>query len=202
MDQLLKETRWLYEHLLDSEQQHAIHTFMENKETGHDTEALSIFWGSDAEIGGIGGYSLPKNPVKNPFPGGVKRKIYRPLQYAASEIERDVAFGSRYIVQYAGMHLEAVAREYLMQTQTLGKLRNYNSTLGKVVHQISSLQTLNETSIQSLFQFVSLYNMSKHEVNQDDSRERLFTSEDALIAYLTARILGVYLLTSIDIKIK
>lgn len=80
-----------------------------------------------------------------------------------------MAFGSRYIVQYAGMHLEAVAREYLMQTQKLGKLRNYNSTLGKVIHQISSLQTLNETSIQSLFQFVSLYNMSKHEVNQDDS---------------------------------
>lgn len=42
--------------------------------------------------------------------------------------------------------------------------------------------------------------MSKHEVNQDDSRERLFTSEDALIAYLTARMLGVNLLTSIDLK--
>lgn len=166
MDQLLKETRWLYEHLLDNEQQHAIHIFIVNKESGHDTQALSIFWGSDAEIGG---YSLPENPVQNLFPRGIKRKIYRPFQYAASEIERDVAFGSRYIVQYAGMHLEAVAREYLMQTQKLGKLRNYNSTLGKVIHQISSLQTLNETSIQSLFQFVSLYNMSKHEVNQDDS---------------------------------
>ena len=57
---------------------------MDNEECEHRTE---ILWKTDALIGGIGGYCMPANPVKNPFPSGVKRELYRPLQYARSSID-------------------------------------------------------------------------------------------------------------------
>ena len=42
--------------------------------------------------------------------------------------------------------------------------------------------------------FADLYNKSKHEVNQDDERERQFFPADALIVYVSARVLGTQLL--------
>lgn len=47
----------------------------------------AILWKEDQRIGGIGGYCMPQNPVKNPFPSGIKRELYRPLQYARAEID-------------------------------------------------------------------------------------------------------------------
>lgn len=199
MKHALPNTRWLYEQLLNHGQQTAVDDFAAKCPMHGQAEFVAQLWETDAEIGGIGGYQLPKNPIQNPFPGGMERTLYRPLQYAASELERDVAHGARYIVQYAGMHLEAVTRQYLMRSQKLGSLRHSQSTLGKAVHQIAKLRTIDEKTIQSLLVFVRLYNMSKHEVNQDESRDRLFSAEDALIAYLSARILGFRLLTEIGL---
>lgn len=199
MKDALRDTYWLYEHLLNRDQKTAVDQVMSAMNRDSQTEALAHLWAMDEEIGGIGGYLLPKNPVQNPFPGGDERPLFRPLQYAASELERDVAHGARYIVQYAGMHLEAVTRQYLKQVHTLGAIRHHNSTLGKAVHQIAKLRTMDEKTVQSLLVFVRLYNMSKHEVNQDETRERLFSVEDALIAYLSGRILGVRLLAEIGL---
>ncbi|WP_269318446.1 hypothetical protein [Exiguobacterium sp. KJ 601] len=195
MKHALSDTLWLYKNLLNHNQRFAVDEFMSDMYQDMQKEALTRLWRVDEEIGGIGGYCLPKNPVQNPFPGGERRSLFRPLQYAACELERDVSYGSRYIVQYAGMHLEAVTRRYLKQVQPLGSIRHYNSTLGKSVHKIASLKTVDQQTVQSLMAFVRLYNMSKHEVNQDESKDRLFSVEDALITYLTARILGVRLLT-------
>ena len=53
----------------------------------------------DKEIDGIGGYGMPSDPKKNPFPSGEYRELFRPLQYARSEIEvTTVHFHSRYVV--------------------------------------------------------------------------------------------------------
>ncbi|WP_131486111.1 hypothetical protein [Exiguobacterium sp. SL-9] len=199
MKHALPDTQWLYEHLLNRNQKTAVDQVMSAVNRDSQTEAMALLWTIDEEIGGVGGYCLPKNPVQNPFPGGYERPLFRPLQYAASELERDVAYGARYIVQYAGMHLEAVTRQYLKQVQTLGMIRHQNSTLGKAVHQIDKLRTIDEKTVKSLLVFVRLYNMSKHEVNQDESRDRLFSTEDALVAYLSARILGAGLLAEIDL---
>lgn len=57
---------------------------------------------------------------------------------------RDIRDGARYVVQYAGMHLEATTKFYLLINQKLGKLRNFNSTLGKVVHKLDQLQLLDK----------------------------------------------------------
>lgn len=139
MKHALQDTRCLYEHLLNRDQQTAVDEFMSHMNRNESTKTLVCLWAMDEAIGGVGGYCLPKNPVQNPFPGGDERPLFRPLQYAACELERDVAHGARYIVQYAGMHLEAVTRQYLKQVLTLGTIRHHNSTLGKAVHQIATL---------------------------------------------------------------
>ncbi len=48
--------------------------------------------------------------------------------------------------------------------------------------------------------FVVIYNLSKHEVNQADCRQRLFNGFDAIVAYFSARILGLHILQKINIK--
>lgn len=107
---------------------------MDNMEYEYETKVL---WETDALIGGIGGYCMPANPVKNPFPSGVKRELYRPLQYARSSIDIcDVRIFARQVVENAGMHLEAVCRLFLKNTNVLGGLRFQNSTLGKAVYKI------------------------------------------------------------------
>lgn len=84
---------------------------MDNAEYEYDT---AVLWKTDALIGGIGGYCMPANPVLNPFPSGVKRELYRPLQYARSSIDLcDVRIFARQVVENSGMHLEAVCRLFL-----------------------------------------------------------------------------------------
>lgn len=199
MNRALEETKWLYNHLLNDEQKATILSTLENIDSSENNYSLDDFWKVDEAIGGLGGFNLPKNPISNPFPYGIKRSIFRPLQYAAGEMDiRDIRYSSRYVVMYSGMHLEATLKFFLMTNQSLGKLRNYNSTLGKVVHKIEQFNLLDKKTIENLYKFIQLYNKSKHEVNQDINRNRLFTPTDALVIYLAARIIGWKVLQRID----
>lgn len=157
-------------------------------------------WIADQMLGGIGGYCMPVNPAYNPYPSGQKRTLYRPLQYARSEMEIcDVRMHARYVIQMCGMHLESVCRLYLQNRKTFGSLRFGNTTLGKAVRQMQSIQEINPATIDGLFAYVSVYNRSKHEINQDDSRERLFNAYDAVVGYYSARILGLTVLRILNV---
>lgn len=199
MYRALEDSKWLYTHILNEHQRQIVKETITEIDEKDENYSLEKFWDADKEIGGLGGYNLPKNPINNPFPYGIKRSIFRPLQYAASEMEiRDIRGGARHVIQYAGLHLEATTKFYLMLCLKLDELRNYNATLGKVVHKLDQLKLLEEKTAEGLYVFVRLYNKSKHEVNMDRSRERLFTESDALIIYLAARILGNRILLEID----
>lgn len=153
-----------------------------------------MLWEIDALIGGVGGYCLPSSSSKNPYPAWIERELYRPLQYAKEEI--DLGYGrvnARYIIDMCGMHLEAACR-LLVMNSVLDEFRFSNCTLGKAVHRIEKKKLLDGNVIQALYDFVQIYNRSKHEVNQDETRERLFSTDDALVAYFATRILGVSIL--------
>lgn len=170
---------------------------MDNQECEYRTEVL---WKTDALIGGIGGYCMPANPVNNPFPSGVKRELYRPLQYARSSIDIcDVRIFARNVVENSGMHLEAVCRLFLKNINVLGGLRFQNLTLGKAVHKIEQEKIFDDYVIEALYDFVKVYNRSKHEINQDETKDRLFNAEDAIVSYFTTRILGVVILQKLGI---
>ena len=55
-----------------------------------------------------------------------------------------------------------------------------------------------EYLIECLFNFVELYNKSKHEVNLDENRERLFMASDAIVGYLAERIMGYEILKIVE----
>jgi len=83
MEDMLKEACWLYDNLLEKHQNYVVDEVLSRMDNDMHKDILDNFWRIDKEIGGIGGYNMPKNPVMNPFPGGDKRSLYRSLQYAA-----------------------------------------------------------------------------------------------------------------------
>lgn len=171
---------------------------LEDKKLDYETRML---WETDSLIDGIGGYCMPPDPVKNPFPSGIKRELYRPLQYARSSIDMcDVRIFARQVVENSGMHLEAVCRMFLKNTAILGGIRFQNLTLGKAVHRIEQEKVFDETVIEALYDFVKVYNRSKHEINQDETKVRMFNAEDAIISYFTVRILGIILLQKLGVE--
>lgn len=190
-----KELINLYDKLFDKDVKEGISEFLrqdfDNKDRKYKTDML---WKIDALIGGVGGYCLPSSSSRNPYPAGIERELYRPLQYAKEEID----FGhsrvnARYIIDMCGMHLEAACRLLLMNS-ILDEFRFSNCTLGKAVHRIDKKKMLDDNIIQALYDFIQIYNRSKHEVNQDEIRERLFSTDDAIVVYFATRILGVNIL--------
>ena len=190
-----KELINLYDKLFDKDVKEGISEFLrqdfDNKDRKYKTDML---WKIDALIGGVGGYCLPSSSSRNPYPAGIERELYRPLQYAKEEID----FGhsrvnARYIIDMCGMHLEAACRLLLMNS-ILDEFRFSNCTLGKAVHRIDKKKMLDDNIIQALYDFIQIYNRSKHEVNQDETRERLFSTDDAIVEYFATRILGVNIL--------
>ncbi len=201
MDISYPELQQLYDTILPESIKITIKDFIGEMEQYDDQYNCAILWIADQEIGGIGGYCMPASPVKNSFPGGLKRELYRPLQYARSDIEIcDVRLNTRDVVLMCGMHLESVCRLYLKSRMSLGTLKFSNTTLGKAVQQIQTMKEIDFDTINGLFNYVKVYNRSKHEINQDDSRERLFNVFDAVVGYFSARILGLNILKILAIK--
>ncbi len=196
------ELQRLYDNFLETKIKEGIQQFvgqnLENVDYEYVTECI---WKTDSMIGGIGGYSMPANPVKNPFPAGIEREIYRPLQYARSSIDMcDVRIFARQVVENSGMHLEAVCRLYLKGKSSLGSLRFHNTTLGKAVHKIEKLGEFEEYIIRALYDFVAVYNRSKHEINQDLIRDRMFNAYDAVVSYFVVRVLGSIILQHLGVQ--
>jgi hypothetical protein len=190
-----KELINLYDKLFDKDVKEGISEFLrqdfDNKGRKYKTDML---WKIDALIGGVGGYCLPSSSLRNPYPAGIERELYRPLQYAKEEIDFGYSrVNARYIIDMCGMHLEAACRLLLMNS-ILDEFRFSNCTLGKAVHRIDKKKMLDDNIIQALYDFIQIYNRSKHEVNQDETRERLFSTDDAIVVYFATRILGVNIL--------
>ena len=190
-----KELINLYDKLFDKDVKEGISEFLrqdfDNKDRKYKTDML---WKIDALIGGVGGYCLPSSSSRNPYPAGIERELYRPLQYAKEEIDFGYSrLNARYIIDMCGMHLEAACRLLLMNS-ILDEFRFSNCTLGKAVHRIDKKKMLDDNIIQALYDFIQIYNRSKHEVNQDETRERLFSTDVEIVVYFATRILGVNIL--------
>lgn len=194
----LPESIFVYEKLLGIEQKKQILEFLDDVKTKQEKYETAAIWLMDQKIGGIGGYCMPADPKLNPFPRGINRELFRPLQYVRSEIDIcDIRIHARHVVHYSGMHLEAVLRLFLKNVKLMGNIRFFNSTLGKAAHEISKMNIFDEIIIESLFKFVALYNKAKHEVNMLEDRPRMLSVEDAIVCYFSARIIGQVVLTEL-----
>lgn len=202
MKSALPESKYIFDELLNEEQKNKIVIFLKELYEKKEQYETNIIWQMDQDIGGIGGYCMPSNPMKNPFPGGLNRELFRPLQYARSEIDIcDIRMHSRQIVHYSGMHLEAVLKLFLKHRKTLRNFRFYKLTLGKAAHEIAKMNVVDAKVIDVLFNFIVLYNKAKHEVNMFEERARLFAPSDAIVCYFSARIIGQVILEKMEYPI-
>ena len=196
-NEALPESKELLNFLLTNAQKEIVGRAIKEIKENPESYNIDFFWELDASIGGIGGYCMQFNPTSNPFPSGIGRSLFRPLQYASSYIERnkDIHNNAKWVVLNSGLHLEAVAK-YMIEkiTSPINPARYKKFTLGQSTVELDKRKALPQHLIEPLKPFINLDNKSKHEVNQDEERERLFFPADALIAYISARILGKELL--------
>lgn len=199
MKNLLIESQLLFNQVLNENQKEDVKVLIRKAQEYKEEEFLKSLWAYDQCIGGIGGYSMPSNPIYNPYPGGEYRELFRPLQYARSDMEHDLYYYNhhRNIVMMSGMHLEGALRVVLKTKRLFGTVKFSNATLGRAAKEINKMNILSPEVISGLYAFVGLYNQSKHDVNHNEERVKLFHLSDAIVSYLTARIIGVAILSAI-----
>lgn len=197
-NQPLLESENLLSILLNEQKKELIERAVKEIKENPENYNIDFFWEFDSSIGGIGGYCMPFDPTINPFPTGIGRSLFRPLQYSASDIEinKDIYFHARHAVQDAGLHVEMASGYVFYKFENKFSrfvLQFKKHTLGQFINEFER-KNLQPHLIDSLKLFLKLYNKSKHIVNQDEERERLFSPADALISYISARIIGKELL--------
>lgn len=196
----LGESAQLAEHILDSQQRAAILEILRANADIDGRYDMRGLWELDLNIGGIGAYCLPASPVHNPFPGGHSRDVYRPLQYARSQMEiQRILYNTRYVVQNIGMHLEACLRLLIKEQLPIARLTGGGKTLGAVIKKACDNNLLTKDYCLGLSLLLPLVNASKHEVNQDYERDTYFSPADAIVCYVAARKLGFEVLSSMGL---
>ena len=60
LNRALKETKWLYNHLLNDEQKTTIISTLQNIDSSEENYSLDDFWKVDEAIGGVGGFNYLK----------------------------------------------------------------------------------------------------------------------------------------------
>ena len=187
----------MLDHVLDDEQRRTVLTVVEAIERGGNGYDAASIVELDHRIGGVGGYCMSANRHVNHF-HGQDREMFRPLQYALIDIE-DGFLGrfDRSIVEDGGIHLEAVGRVVLGETETFGKMRHARKTLGQLAKPLRSSGIADVGAWDSFDCHVRLHNDAKHEVAPFDERPHTFTTADALISFVSARIIGQQLLAGI-----
>lgn len=151
-------------------------------------------WEFDQEIGGLGGYACPLNPVINPFNAyGDFRNVFRSLQYARS----DMYYGSRprHIILSAGLHLESVVK--VVKKQKIPGIKLWDrDMIGKNVNLLVKHELINCDEGHLIRALIIVYNMAKHDT--DESRSSTFDYMDSISFYFGVRIIGNRLLRIID----
>lgn len=193
---LLEESDRLVECLLSSNQVEMLLQTAEGIAAGIENVDLTPFWRLDASIGGIGGYCLLPSlrPFGNPFSGGIARELFRPIQYAAAEIEyHNSELMARAGVWFSGMHLEAVTKYWVNKTTSPLNANHYKRlTLGQSIGILKDGTNAANEIFEPLDSILALYNPAKHKIPQD--RDRMFTVGDALVVYVSSRILSTRIL--------
>lgn len=200
--ELLDESEKLAECLLSSDQVDTLLRTAEEIAAGIDNLDLDVdfssFWQLDASIGGIGGYCLLSSmkPFRNPFLHGMARELFRPIQYAAAQIlYHNGPNTARATVEFAGMHLEAVTKFWANKTSSVLDANHYKRLpLGNSIFILKKRGLVADGLAERLDAFLTLYNLAKHEVTQDEDRDRMFSVADALVDYLSSRILSTRIL--------
>lgn len=195
MDEMQILNRMLYLDYLNEEEKALIDALEEEfKNKGADYTLVEL-WNYDSFLGGIGCYSMPANPIRNPFSGGYIRSLFRPLQYVRCSMELlDLNYTAREAIRDIGLYLEFVMKFLLKKRRAIMSIVNNKGTLGILSHKLYDLKSISADQFECMKSIVMIYNKSKHEINSDVKRSMSFAPIDAIVFYLVARKLTMDLL--------
>ncbi|GEM_PF-679120 len=188
MEEMQALNRMLYLDYLNEEEKALIDTLEEEFENRGANYTLAELWNYDSFLGGIGCYSMPADPKKNPFSGGYLRYLFRPLQYVRCSMEiLDLNYTARDAIRDTGLYLEFVMKFLLKKRRGILSIVNNNGTLGKLSHKLYNLKSISDDQFECMKSIIKVYNKSKHEINSDVNRSMSFAPIDAVVFYLVAR---------------
>lgn len=197
MDEMQTCSMILYNNYLNDEEQNIIEILKDefnNKGKKYDLHEL---WKYDSFLGGIGCYSMPADPKKNPFAGGYVRYLFRPLQYVRCSMEIvDLNYTARDVIRDTGLYLEFVMKYLMRRNSIIKSIVNHKGTLGKLSYSLYGMKVITEEQFNFLKLIIELYNWSKHNINMDNQREMSFSPLDAIVFYIATRKLSMELLRS------
>jgi len=199
---VLEETNKTFNYFFDSNEQVRVRSII--KELNKEEYCTNKLWDFDREIGGIGGYCLPINPVYCQFQGTDVRNIYRGYQYARARIDiSNIQFFTRDLIRECGTQLEDLLQLYIKENVKFN-IKKYlikNKPLGSLIKILEDNEWISLEIINELKMMVSSYNKSKHEIDISDKRKRTFCVEDGIIYYLACRKIGIKILRSINLPL-
>ena len=147
-------------------------------------------WKYDQQLGGLGGYAAPLNPVKNPFNKlGEYRNVFRSLQYARSDMY--CCIRARHIIIDAALHVETLTKLTLSKNKAIKFIYNKRE-FGKNIEQLYDEGIISNELYERLNNLRKLLNYAKHDT--DPNKDNTFDSEDAIIFYFEVRNVGNELL--------
>ena len=197
--EMLEQTRKLKLVFTETQMNNINKIIEQIEKEGEEYKTIDL-WKFDQSIGGIGGYCQGCDPaLSNPFQGTEFRNAYRCLQYIRSDIDiLNVNYTARNIIENCGHHFEEVIKIYLKKNYKFILIKTNRYPLGILLNYIINKNIFDENITNELKLFVDLYNISKHVILSNDELDRTFHADDAIICYLTCRIVGKKILLNID----
>ncbi len=196
---MIVQTKLLSE-IFDENQISEIDKIIKDIKQAKDDYKTIELWEFDKSLGGVGAYCQGCDPAQsNPFQGTEFRNIYRCLQYVRSDIDiLNINDTSRYIIENCGHYLEEAIKLFIKKINIIFWITIKNKPLGQLTKIISGKKILKEETIEKLKMFINLYNISKHEILSNETLDRTFHADDAIIYYYASRIIGKEILLIID----
>lgn len=160
-----------------------------------DHLSLEEIWRYDQSLGGLGGYAMPSDPVRNPFnTWGAERNLFRSVQYAKSGFVYYPHMPRNMIID-TGRSLEFTCKYILDKYSIVSRFRN-SDMLGRNLNHMYRKGLISDELLENCRLLASLYNIAKHEMTEE--RDRMFSTLDGVVAYFSLRKLHNRLLESID----
>lgn len=152
-----------------------------------DSKDLSELWEYDQSLGGLGGYAMPSNPVKNPFnTWGRERNLFRSVQYAKSGLVYYPHIPRNVIVD-CGRSLEFLCKYVLNHNKKIPRATD-RQMLGKTLDKLRKSGMLHDELYDSCAHLSRLWNIAKHEIRGfEDHTRRTFSTIDGVVAYFSLR---------------
>lgn len=184
--------------LLGSNAYESVMNFVNLHVNGQAEEAVVELCKFDATIGGFGLHTIAGRNSLAGIPGVTvdDRDIYRPIQYVKGVLRSpDAAFQSRYVVEMACAHVEAVLKR-IASSGFLGELVNGRKPMGALLRAKFEKKLPPALYQDLLWLNDSIYIFAKHEYGSRPGKraeESYFDLDEAVAIYFIARYLVVQL---------